>query len=179
MYGLLRANDPAGFDAWRDRLGRDGGDGGLQSAYDAFLDRQIAHVDDLFVPDTRYVPVGELRDTTADQVRASFTATTSSTPTCTSNGAPERPRYTCTGRITANLGAAGNPDAVFKDMSETLDYFLLERAAGRGRRQQPGRHELLVRQGGHLVQRPRGHRRLQLRGPAQGLSRHGLRGRRR
>ncbi|QEU90404.1 collagenase [Streptomyces kanamyceticus] len=126
MYGYLRADNPSGFDAWRDRLGRDAG---LQRAYDAFLDRQIARVDDLFVPDTRYVPVTELRDTTADQVRASFTATTSSTPDCASNGAPERPRYTCTGRITANLGSAGDPDAVFKDMSETVDYFLLERAA--------------------------------------------------
>ncbi|WP_306333612.1 collagenase [Streptomyces sp. KL118A] len=126
MYGHLRADDPAGFDAWRDRLGKDGG---LQSQYDAFLDKQIAHVDDLFVPDTKYVPVAELRDTTADQVRASVTATTGITPDCRSNGASERPRYTCTGRITANLSASGDPDAVFKDMSETVDYFLLERSS--------------------------------------------------
>ncbi|MGW6532319.1 collagenase [Streptomyces venezuelae] len=125
MYGYLRADDPARFDAWRDRLGKDSG---LQSQYDAFLDKQIAHVDDLFVPDTKFVPVAELRDTTADQVRASVAATTGITPDCRSNGAPERPRYTCTGRITANLGASGDPDAVFKDMSETVDYFLLERS---------------------------------------------------
>lgn len=126
MYRTLRADDPAGFDAWRDRLGRDGA---VQRAYDAFLDRQIARVDDLFVPDTTYVPVGQLRDTSADQVRASFTATTGITPVCTSNGAPERPRFTCQSRITANLGASGDPDAVFKDMSETVDYFVLDRAA--------------------------------------------------
>ncbi|MFF3644194.1 collagenase [Streptomyces sp. NPDC002564] len=126
MYRYLRADDPAGFDAWRDRLG---GDAGLQSQYDAFLDKQIARVDDLFVPDTRYVPVDGLKDSTADQVRASFAATTGVTPVCRANGAPERPRYTCTGRITANLGAADDPDAVFRDMSGTVDYFLLERAA--------------------------------------------------
>ncbi|MFK4068325.1 collagenase [Streptomyces sp. NPDC029674] len=125
MYRYLRADDPARFDGWRDRLGKDRG---LQSQYDAFLDKQIAQVDDLFVPDTKYVPVGELRDTTAAQVRASVAATTGITPDCRSNGAPERPRYTCMGRITANLTAADNPDTVFKDMSETVDYFLLDRA---------------------------------------------------
>ncbi|MEU1146933.1 collagenase [Streptomyces sp. NPDC005863] len=126
MYRHLRADDPAAFDAWRDRLGADGQ---LQSRYDAFLDRQIAHVDDLFVPDTTYVPLTQLRDTTAEQVRASLTATTGITPACRANGAEERPRYACTGRITANLSASGDADAVFEDMAETVDYFLLDRAA--------------------------------------------------
>ncbi|MGA4845507.1 collagenase [Streptomyces sp. G5(2025)] len=126
MYRHLRADDPGAFDAWRDRLGKDGG---LQSAYDSFLDKQIAHVDDLFVPDTTYVPVDRLRDTTATQVHDSFRAATGATPQCRSNGATERPRYICTGRITARLSAADDPDAVFRDMSETVDYFLLERAA--------------------------------------------------
>ncbi|MFE6164841.1 collagenase [Streptomyces sp. NPDC056486] len=127
MYRYLRSDDPGAFDAWRDRLSRDAG---LQSAYDSFLDKQIAHVDDLFVPDTKYVPLDRLRDSTADQVRSSFTATTGSTPDCRSVNAPARPRFLCTGRITANLSDAASPDRVFKDMSETVDYFILDRASG-------------------------------------------------
>ncbi|MEV6752787.1 collagenase [Streptomyces sp. NPDC051214] len=126
MYRHLRADSPSAFDAWRDRLGRDAG---LQSSYDAFLDQQIAHVDDLFVPDTTYVPVDRLRDSTAGQVRSSFIATTGITPDCRSAKAPARPRFVCTGRITANLGDAADPDLVFKDMSETVDAFILDRAA--------------------------------------------------
>ncbi|MGW0778158.1 collagenase [Streptomyces sp. NPDC002835] len=127
MYGSLRADDPAAFDAWRDRLGKDAG---LQSAYDAFLDAQIAHVDELFVPDTGYVPVDRLHDDSADAVRASFVATTGSIPACHGSGTAERPRFVCTGRVTANLTDAGDADLVFKDMSETVDHFLLDRAAG-------------------------------------------------
>ncbi|MEU5998870.1 collagenase [Streptomyces sp. NPDC047197] len=127
MYRHLRSDNPGAFDAWRDRLGRDAG---LQSAYDAFLDKQIAHVDDLFVPDTKYVPVDQLRAATADQIRSSFVATTGITPDCRSTGAPARPRFVCTGRITANLGDAADPDLVFKDMSETVDAYILDRAAG-------------------------------------------------
>ncbi|MCO8307195.1 collagenase [Streptomyces hygroscopicus] len=127
MYRDLRSDDPAAFDAWRDRLGRDAG---LQSAYDGFLDRQIAHAGDLYVPHTTYTPLGELRDTSTDQIRSSFTAMTASEPDCRATGAPGRPRFVCTGRITANLTDAGNADAVFTDMSETVDYFLLDRAAG-------------------------------------------------
>lgn len=127
MYRHLRADAPSAFDAWRDRLGRDTG---LQRAYDSFLDRQIAHVDDLFVPDTKYVPVDRLRDSTAGQVRSSFVSTTGITPDCRSTGAPARPRFVCTGRITANLGDSANPDLVFKDMSETVDTYILDRAKG-------------------------------------------------
>lgn len=126
MYGLLRADDPAGFDAWRTRLGADPA---LQRDYDRFLDTQIADVDDLFVPNTTYTPNDRLRDTTADAVRASFAAATQADPACTENGDPGKRRFTCTGRITANLSDAGNPDLVFKDMSETVDYFILDRAA--------------------------------------------------
>jgi microbial collagenase len=126
MYGYLRADDPAKFDAWRGRLGRDDG---LQRAYDAFLDEQIAHVDDLFVPDTKYTPVDKLDDASADAVRGSFTATTSLTPDCRSTSAPERPRFACTGQVTANLTNAGDADQMFKDMSETVDSAILDRAA--------------------------------------------------
>ncbi|WP_030561955.1 collagenase [Streptomyces aureocirculatus] len=126
MYGHLRADDPAAFDAWRDRLGEDAG---VQRAYDAFLDEQIAQVDDLFVPDTSYTPLDELRDTSAGQVRASFTATTGITPKCAATGSQDRPRFECDGRVTATLSDSGSPDRVFKDMSGTVDYFILERAA--------------------------------------------------
>ncbi|MFD9975284.1 collagenase [Streptomyces sp. NPDC059017] len=125
MYGLLRADDPAGFDAWRSRLG---GDPALQRAYDAFLDAQIAKVDELFVPDTTYIPNDRLRDASAEAVRASFVAATQSQPVCADNGDPGKRRYTCTGRITANLTDSASPDLVFKDMSETVDYFILDRA---------------------------------------------------
>ncbi|WP_415951660.1 collagenase [Streptomyces sp. KLOTTS4A1] len=127
MYRHLRADDPGAFDAWRDRLG---GDAGLQTAYDAFLDEQIAHADELFVPDTRYVPLGELRDTTPEQIRASFTSSTYLRPECEATGSADRPRFSCTGRITARLSDSGDADAVFEDMSETVDYFILDRAAG-------------------------------------------------
>nr|WP_254711657.1 collagenase [Streptomyces sp. TRM64462] len=126
MYRHLRANDPAAFDAWRDRLG---GDPAVQRGYDAFLDRQIERVEELFVPDTTYTPNDGLRETTADAVRAAFAGATSSDPRCTANGDTGMPRFLCTGRVTARLGDAGSPDQVFKDMSETVDYFLLDRAA--------------------------------------------------
>ncbi|MFE7606940.1 collagenase [Streptomyces celluloflavus] len=126
MYGRLRANDPAGFDAWRDRLGRDAG---LQRAYDTFLDAQIAQVDDLYVPNTAYTPLGELRDASADEIRSSFTATTGIAPDCAATPATEYRRFACTGRITAELNNAASPDRVFQDMSQTVDYDILERAA--------------------------------------------------
>ncbi|CAL9310972.1 collagenase [Streptomyces sp. SudanB25_2051] len=126
MYRHLRADDPAAFDAWRARLG---GDPALQRGYDAFLDRQIARVDELFVPHTTYVPDSGLRETTADAVGASLAAATGSDPRCTANGDPGMPRFICAGRVTARLTDAGSADRVFHDMSETVDYFLLDRAA--------------------------------------------------
>lgn len=126
MYGHLRANDPAAFDAWRNRLSRDAA---IQRGYDTFLDRQIERVADLFVPNTTYTPNDGLRETTAEAVRTAFAAATFSDPRCTANGDPGMPRFVCTGRITARLGDAGSVDQVFKDMSETVDYFLLDRAA--------------------------------------------------
>ncbi len=124
MYDRIRANDVAGFDAWRDRLGRDTG---VQRAYDAFLDQQIAKVKDLYVPNTTFTPVGQLDAGHPATVRASFKATTGMSPECRTDEAPGRPRFTCTGRITASLSDPGNADLVFKDMSETVDYFILDR----------------------------------------------------
>lgn len=129
MYGYLRAGDVRGYDTWRDLIGKDAG---TQRDYDAFLDRQIANVDDLFVPDTRHEPTAGLRHATPAQIRTAFAAATSNTPTCTGSGDPTLPRFVCTGRITANLGAASDPDQVFKDMSETVDYFVLDRSLAGG-----------------------------------------------
>ncbi|MFD5430215.1 collagenase [Streptomyces sp. NPDC127084] len=126
MYGYLRADDVAGFDAWRNRLG---GDPAVQRGYDAFLDAQIAKVDDLFVPNTSYTPNDRLTQTSADAVRTALATATQADPACSENGDPGKRRFTCTGRITANLSGAGDPDLVFKDMSETVDYFILDRSA--------------------------------------------------
>ncbi|MFI9229983.1 collagenase [Streptomyces rimosus] len=126
MYGYQRADDPKGFDAWRTRLGADAG---LQRAYDAFLDAQIPQADNLYVPNTTFTPNGSLRFAEASEVQAAFAKATYSTPVCTGTGEPAgRSRFTCTGRITANLSDARDPDRVFADMSETVDYFLLDRA---------------------------------------------------
>ncbi|GAA0367962.1 collagenase [Streptomyces blastmyceticus] len=126
MYGYQRADDPKGFDAWRTRMGADAAQ---QREYDAFLDEQIAQVDKLYVPDTHFTPNGSLAYARAEDVRSAFAGATSNTPQCASNGDTHGPaRFVCTGRITANLSASGDPDAVFKDMSGTVDYFLLDRA---------------------------------------------------
>ncbi|MFK8912300.1 collagenase, partial [Streptomyces sp. YS-3] len=129
MYARLRADDPAGFDAWRDRMGRDAE---LQKAYDAFLDRQIAKVDTLYVPNTTYTPNAKLRYSRVSDVRAAFTRSTYSKPSCVDNGSPKSHRFICTGKITARLGDANNADKVFQDMSETVDSFLLDRAVRGG-----------------------------------------------
>ncbi|MEV7236586.1 collagenase [Streptomyces sp. NPDC051020] len=125
MYGHLRANDPAGFDDWRNRLGADPY---LQRDYDRFLDAQIAKVDQLFVPNTTFTPNGQLRDSSLESVRSTFSSATWNNPDCVENGDTGKRRFICTGRITANLKDSRNPDQVFKDMSETVDYFILERA---------------------------------------------------
>ncbi|GGU94081.1 hypothetical protein GCM10010275_34310 [Streptomyces litmocidini] len=125
MYTRLRANDVAGYDAWRNRLGSDAN---LQRDYDRFLDAQIAKVDQLYVPDTTYTPNAQLRDADLASVKASFATATYNTPDCVENGEPGKRRFLCTGRITANLSNWASEDQNFKDMSETVDYFLLDRA---------------------------------------------------
>ncbi|MQS11252.1 collagenase [Streptomyces kaniharaensis] len=126
MYGYQRADNPAGFDAWRDRLGADTA---LQAEYFAFLDEQIRKVDTLYVPSTSYIPNDQLDLAGASDVQAAITDATGSTPTCKNNGdwANKPMRFICTGRITANLTDTTNPDKVFKDMSDTVDYFILAR----------------------------------------------------
>ncbi|MFF8808379.1 collagenase [Streptomyces omiyaensis] len=125
MYDRLRADDVAGYDAWRERLGADAG---LQQGYDRFLDARIAEVDRLHVPNTTYTANGYLRDWDVAAVRSAFAAATRNTPDCVEAGEYGKRRFVCTGRITANLTDANSPDKVFKDMSETVDYFLLDRA---------------------------------------------------
>ncbi|CAL9569406.1 hypothetical protein SUDANB120_04816 [Streptomyces sp. enrichment culture] len=125
MYTHLRNNDVAKYDAWRHRLGSDSY---LQRDYDRFLDAQIAKVDQLFVPNTTYTPNEQLRDSALASVKSSFAAATYNTPDCVENGDPGKRRFTCTGRITANLKNWRSDDQNFKDMSETVDYFILDRA---------------------------------------------------
>ncbi|MFE5943550.1 collagenase [Streptomyces sp. NPDC056480] len=125
MYTHLRNNDVAAYDAWRVRLGSDAG---LQSDYNRFLDTQIAQVDTLYVPNTTFTPNAQLRDAALATVKSTFAAATYNTPDCVENGEPGKRRFVCTGRITANLSDAGSADQNFKDMSETVDYFILDRA---------------------------------------------------
>ncbi|MET9320582.1 collagenase [Streptomyces sp. NPDC003038] len=125
MYTHLRGNDVAAYDAWRHRMGADTY---LQRDYDRFLDAQIAKVDQLFVPNTTFTPNDQLRDTALASVKSSFATATYNTPDCVENGDPGKRRFTCTGRITANLKNWRSDDQNFKDMSETVDYFILDRA---------------------------------------------------
>ncbi|MFF3838121.1 collagenase [Streptomyces sp. NPDC001930] len=125
MYTHLRNNDVAGYDAWRTRLGADAN---LQRDYDRFLDTQIAQVDTLYVPNTTFTPNAQLRDAALANVKSTFATATYNTPDCVENGEPGKRRFVCTGRITANLSDSGSADQNFKDMSETVDYFILDRA---------------------------------------------------
>ncbi|MFF0476921.1 collagenase [Streptomyces sp. NPDC004284] len=125
MYTHLRANDVAAYDAWRNRMGSDPA---VQRDYDRFLDTQIAKVDTLYVPNTAYTQNGYLRDADVSAVRTAFANATQNTPDCFEAGEYGKRRFVCTGRITANLSDANNADKVFKDMSETVDYFILDRA---------------------------------------------------
>ncbi|MCT4353129.1 collagenase [Streptomyces sp. Je 1-79] len=125
MYTHLRDNDVQAYDSWRHRTGADTY---IQRGYDRFLDAQIAKVDDLYVPNTTYTPNDRLRDSTLAAVKSSFATATYNTPDCVENGDPGKRRFTCTGRITANLTRWSSDDQNFKDMSETVDYFLLDRA---------------------------------------------------
>ncbi|MER7620876.1 collagenase [Streptomyces sp. NPDC126503] len=125
MYAHLRADDVRAYDAWRARLGADAA---LQRGYDRFLDEQIAKVDELFVPNTSYTPNERLRDSELGAVRSSLATATYLNPECVENGDPAKRRFVCTGRITANLGDATDQDRIFRDMSETVDHFILDRA---------------------------------------------------
>ena len=72
-------------------------------------------------------PQGSLKFATPAEVQSAFGTATANTPTCKDEGDPGTGRFTCTGRITANLDDSGSPDQVFKDMAETVDYFILDR----------------------------------------------------
>ncbi|MFF3768604.1 collagenase [Streptomyces sp. NPDC001922] len=126
MYGHLRSDDVAGFDAFRNRLS---GDAELQKAYDRYLDERIAEYDDLFVPRTEYTPLRKLYATQPKAVENSLREATQQTPACKQSARADIPRFTCTGRITARLDDGSSPGAVSKAMAATVDYFILERAA--------------------------------------------------
>ncbi|MGW0395076.1 hypothetical protein ACWDYJ_30220 [Streptomyces sp. NPDC003042] len=130
MYRYLRANDVTGFDAWRNRLGADAA---VQHGYDTFLDEQIAKVADLFVPHTAYQPTGTLTHDSAAQVQSALAAAAGAPPQCSDTGdTGTNRRFVCTGRLTATLTSAADPDLVFKEMSAAVDRQLIERALGSG-----------------------------------------------
>ncbi|MFD8698020.1 collagenase [Kitasatospora purpeofusca] len=125
MYRLLRADDVTGYNAWRDRLGRDAN---LQREYNAFLDAEIPLADNLYVPVTDYTPNSRLSYAWASEVQDAFTRATQNTPVCKDNADWNNTmRFTCTGRMTANLTNTLDAGKVRADMAATVDYFLLTR----------------------------------------------------
>ncbi|WP_335940973.1 hypothetical protein [Streptomyces sp. PTD5-9] len=105
---------------------------------------QIAKVDQLYVPNSSFTPDEQLRDAAAlAPVKSAFATATYDTPVCVENGDPGKRLFICTGRIAASLKNWRDDDQNFKDTSETVDYFILDRAGGG--LQQPGRHELFLR----------------------------------
>lgn len=127
MYRLLRADDLDGYNAWKDRLGRDAG---LQRDYTAYLDDAIGRLPSLYVPVTTYAANGTLNYAWASEVRDAFTRATQNTPVCKDNGDwSNKMRFSCSGRITANLTNSVDAGSVRKDMAGTIDYYLLDRGA--------------------------------------------------
>ncbi|MFJ9949445.1 collagenase [Kitasatospora sp. NPDC091207] len=125
MYRLLRADDKAGYDAWRDRLGRDAA---LQREYNAYLDAEIPLADSLYVPVTKYAANSSLRYAWASEVQSAFAAATQNAPVCKDNGDwNNKMRFSCSGRITANLTNAADAGRVRADMAATVDTYLLGR----------------------------------------------------
>ncbi|MDI2127278.1 collagenase [Yinghuangia seranimata] len=122
MYSDLRANNVAAFDDFLNRMGTK-----YQAAYDAFLDQQIAGVDQLTIPSASYTPVAQLASANTAEVQQAFATSTWATPTCATTATDGHPRFTCKGMITANI-ASTQPGQVHKDMDATVDYFILTRA---------------------------------------------------
>ncbi|GAA3038020.1 hypothetical protein GCM10020000_15130 [Streptomyces olivoverticillatus] len=168
MYGYQRANDPKGFDAWRTRMGSDAA---IQREYDAFLDEQIADVDGLYVPDTHFTPNGSLDYSRPEEVRSAFIKATGITPACTGNGDTN-------GRGSLHLHRPHHrqplqlPERRPCLRGHVQDRRLLHPHPHPPGREQPGRHELLLRRGGHLDHGRRRLRRLHLRGTPAQLRRH-------
>ncbi|MFC5889433.1 collagenase [Kitasatospora sp. CM 4170] len=128
MYRLLRADDRAGYDAWRDRLGRDAG---LQAEYTAFIDAALPRATELFVPDTDYTANGRLNYAWASEVQSAFASATQNAPLCKDNADwNNKMRFSCSGRITANLTDSADTGRVRQDMASTVDHYLLNRGGG-------------------------------------------------
>ncbi|MER5351725.1 collagenase [Kitasatospora sp. NPDC002551] len=126
MYRLLRADDLDGYNAWRDRLGKDAA---LQREYTAYLDAEVPRADDLYVPATSYTPNSQLNYAWASEVQDAFARATQNTPVCKDNADWNNSmRFTCTGRITANLTNSLSAGQIRESMGDTVDYFLLTRA---------------------------------------------------
>ncbi|WMX45768.1 collagenase [Streptomyces roseicoloratus] len=130
MYGFLRAGDVTGFDAWRNRLGADPA---VQHAYDAFLDAQIAIVEQLYVPATTFQPTGTLTHGTADQVRAALATASGTAPQCTDTGdTGSNRRFVCGGSLTTAVSGTADGDAVFGAFTAAVDRTLIESALTSG-----------------------------------------------
>ena len=161
MYRYLRADDPAAFDSWRNRMGSDAG---LQQQYDAFLDAQIAIVDDLFVPNTAFTPNGSLKFATPAEVQSAFAAATANTPTCKDDGDPG------IGRVHLHRPDHRQPRQLRQPrpglQGHGRDRRLLHPRPHQARREQLHRYELLLRADRHLVLGQGRHRGLPLRGSA-------------
>ncbi|MFF2954143.1 collagenase [Kitasatospora sp. NPDC057965] len=126
MYRLLRADDLDGYNAWRDRLGRDAG---LQREYDDYLDTEVPRAGDLYVPATDFTPNGRLRFAYAYEVQDAFARATQNTPVCKDNADWNNTvRFTCTGRITTTLNNTVDAGRIRESMADTVDYYLLTRA---------------------------------------------------
>jgi microbial collagenase len=125
MYGYLRKDDTAGWDAFRNRLGADAA---LQAEYNGYLDTQIADEPHLFVPTTPHTPPAALPAVSASAVHAAFVKATGVAASCTQIFTTA-PRFACTGRITASLPSPqADADQQRLAMAETADYYLQHRA---------------------------------------------------
>ncbi len=103
-------------------------DADLQREYNAFLDAEIPLADNLYVPVTDYTPNSRLSYAWASEVQDAFTRATQNTPVCKDNADWNNTmRFTCTGRMTANLTNTLDAGKVRADMAATVDYFLLTR----------------------------------------------------
>lgn len=130
MYGYLRNDDVAGWDAFRNRLGADAA---LQAEYDGYLDAQIADEPHLFVPTTPHTPPAGLPAVPVRAVQTAFVKATGVAAGCTRLFTTV-PRFVCSGRITASLpGPRADADQQRRAMAETVDRNLQDRAAAPGR----------------------------------------------
>ncbi len=80
------------------------------------------------MPVTTYTPNSRLTYAWASEVQDAFARATQNTPVCKDNADWNNTmRFTCTGRMSANLTNTLDAGKVRADMAATVDYFLLTR----------------------------------------------------